>query len=381
MSQFCPICQKSKSEDELFCPDCSKKIQRDFEIDLFRPDNSEYGIDRSSMIVEDVETVYCENSHKMPTSETLSPETNNDIVEGKKSSRRMGSIFVWIVSFILLSGGSFAIYTYYVKSLNLDRSEWENAQRQNTVSAYVSYMNQFPKGKHFAEALSKMQQLKEKEAKAWDNLRKSDNEAEFHAFLKSFPKSPYKSLVLNRLDSLRWRSTLNANTVQSYYDYMVSSDSGELPGIFYNDAQKRYEMLFQSYPVDSAEYNSIRMTMDAFFVALSNVDYNKMKETLAPRIFRFFDSGTISREKLMGELVVAGSKTSKPTIKFVPDIAALQYQKTFNGHYKTNIPLTKTYIDDKGNSVTQYGYIIHAELDEMFRIIGIFETKPYIDAP
>jgi len=78
---------------------------------------------------------------------------------------------------------------------------------------------------------------------------------------------------------------------------------------------------------------------------------------------------------------VAGSKTSKPTIKFVPDIAALQYQKTFNGHYKTNIPLTKTYIDNKGNSVTQYGYIIHAELDEMFRIIGIFETKPYIDAP
>jgi len=69
-----------------------------------------------------------------------------------------------------------------LKGLNLDRSEWENAQRQNTVSAYVSYMNQFPKGKHFAEALSKMQQLKEKEAKAWDNLRKSDNEAEFHAF-------------------------------------------------------------------------------------------------------------------------------------------------------------------------------------------------------
>jgi len=103
----------------------------------------------------------------------------------------MGTIFVWIISFILLSGGSFAIYTYYVKGLNLDRSEWENAQRQNTVSAYVSYMNQFPKGKHFAEALSKMQQLKEKEAKAWDNLRKSDNEAEFHAFLKSFPKSPY----------------------------------------------------------------------------------------------------------------------------------------------------------------------------------------------
>jgi outer membrane protein assembly factor BamD (BamD/ComL family) len=381
MSQFCPICQKSKSEDELFCPDCSKKIQCDFEIDLFGPDNSEYGIDRSSMIREHVETGNRENSDKTPTADTFSPKRNNDVVEGKKSSRKIRSVLVWIVSFILLSGASFVIYTYFVKELNVDRSEWENAQRQNTVSAYVSYMNQFPKGKHFAEALSKMQQLKEEEANAWDNLRKSDNESEFHAFLKSFPKSPYKSLVLNRLDSLRWRSTLNANTVQSYFDYMVSSDSGELPGIFYNDAQKRHEMLFQSYPVDSAEYNSIRMTMDAFFVALSNVNYNKMQEILAPTIFRFFDSGTISREKLTGELIAAGSKTSKPTIKFVPDIEALQYQKTFNGHYKINIPLTKTYIDDKGNSVTRYGYIIHAELDEMFRIIGIFETKPYIDAP
>lgn len=381
MSQFCPICQKSKSVDELFCPDCSKKIQHDFEIDLLGLDNSDYGIDRSSMVKENVEKVNRENSDKMPTADTFSPKRNNDIVEGKKSSRTIKSVLVWIVSFVLLSGVCFVIYTYYVKGLNLDRSEWENAQRQNTVSAYVSYMNQFPNGKHFAEALSKMHQLKEEEAKAWDNLKKSDNEAEFHAFLESFPKSPYKSLVLNRLDSLRWLSTLNANTVQSYSDYMVSSDSGELPGIFYNDAQKRYEMLFQSYPVDSAEYNSIRMTMDAFFVALSNVDYNKMKETLAPTIFRFFDSGVISSEKLMGELVAARSKTSKPTVKFVPDIAALQYQKTFNGHYKTNIPLMKTYIDDKGNSVSHYGYIIHAELDEMFRIIGIFETKPYIDAP
>jgi len=186
---FVRICQKSKSEDELFCPDCSKKIQRDFEIDLFRPDNSEYGIDRSSMIAEDVETVYCENSHKMPTSETLSPETNNDIVEGKKSSREWDPYLCGCL-FILLSGGSFAIYTYYVKGLNLDRSEWENAQRQNTVSAYVSYMNQFPKGKHFAEALSKMQQLKEKEAKAWDNLRKSDNEAEFQRIFKVVSKKP-----------------------------------------------------------------------------------------------------------------------------------------------------------------------------------------------
>jgi hypothetical protein len=374
MSQFCPICRKPKSEDELFCPECSKKIQYEYEIDLSRP-NGARNIDNPSPVAAD-DAAFVNPVEEQHVS---SAETGK---EGKKSSHKSTKIWGWIiVAVLLLAGGGFAGYTYYVKGLNVDRSAWESAQHENTVKAYVAYMDQFPHGKYFAEAQSKMLQLKNEEAAAWEKLQSSDNIVAFKNFLKTYPQSPYKSLVLNRLDSLQWNATLNANNVRSYSDYMVSADSGEIPGIFYNDAQKRYEMLFQSYPVDSVEFNAIRMTMDAFFIALSNVDYNKMKEKLAPNIYRFFDSGNITRDKLIGELMVAGAKTAKPTIKFEADIDALQYQKTFNGHFKINIPLTKTYTDNNGKPVTVRGYIVHAELDDSYHIIGIYETKPYTSAP
>jgi len=133
-----------------------------------------------------------------------------------------------------------------------------------------------------------MKALKDREAAAWENLKTSGNITEFQDFLQQYPESPYRSLVRNRLDSLMWVAALAANTAEGYAEYMVASDSGELPGNYYNEAQKRYEMLFQSYPATAEELDKIKTIVADFYLALSDGNYKKITEYLSPKVNRSF---------------------------------------------------------------------------------------------
>jgi len=58
----------------------------------------------------------------------------------------------------------------------------------------------------------------------------------------------------------------------------------------------------------------------------------------------------------------------------------VQYEKTLSDVYKVNVPLTKSYV--KEGVVEQVpGYIVHLELNSLFQIISVYETKPYPGAP
>ena len=378
MSQSCPLCGKPKSEDELFCPDCKKKIKTEYEVDV--PDNA---VQAETSPVPSQENAP-ETTTALPPDEPLSrEETKYDAMPGEKTAgkKRKGMVFLWILLAIALAVGAFFAYNYFVKKQNLERSAWETAIRENTVDGYLTYMNSYPQGAHVGDAQTKMMTLKGNETAAWENLKASKNTSEFNDFLKKYPDSPYRKLVIDKLDSLTWIATLNTNTAQGYSDYMVASDSKEISGNYYAEAQERYEMLFQSYPITTEEMDKIKLTVDGFYSALSALDYNKLNEYLAPTVYRFFNSGVTSREKITGELLVSGAKAKNATIKFTPDINSLQYQKTFNGRYISNVPLSKSYVCHEGNNITNYGYIVHIEMDGEFKIIGIYETKPFADAP
>lgn len=399
MSQFCPICHRPKSEEELFCEDCKKKIKDEYEV--FVPEGSASPVIPENEGITDVEAidnVAGDNPVSEKPDDNRSAQKDEPVVYdeippavkpvtpphyeavGEQPKKKKSRKLLWILFAMALLVGAFYVYMQYVQRQNIERSAWETASRENSVNGYLAYMNEFPDGKYFSEAQEKMLTLKNSETGLWEKLRSSQNVTEFQDFLKKFPESPYKSLVRDRLDSLTWVATLNSNTAQAYSDYMVSSDSGELPGNNYADAQERYEMLFQTYPVDVEQQDSIKRTVDGFYTALSTVNYPKINEYLAPMVNRFFNSGAATREKITGELLVAAAKTQVATIKFVPDITSLQYQKTFNGRYKANVPLAKTYVNKEGQTETTYGYIVHVELDDNFRIIGIYETKPYTGA-
>jgi len=293
--------------------------------------------------------------------------------------KKSGRTIIWIALLLLLPV-AFLIYNGTVRKSNLERSGWEEAVSKNSVEGYLTYIEEHPGGAHAEEAEAALIRLKTDEASVWEQMRTTDKVTELRDFLQQHPASNYTPLVKRRLDSLSWMGALHSNTAASYSDYMMMVQSGEFKGDYFAEAEERHGMLFQSYPVDVATLDSIRTIVNGFYSALSAVDHSGMSRWLAPKVHRFFNSGTATRERILGELLVAGSQTQGATLKFIPDLQSVQYNKTFNDHYKVNVPLLKTY--QKEGTVEQVsGYIVHMELDPLLQIISIYETKPFSGAP
>lgn len=365
MPQFCPLCGKNKSEEALFCDNCKNKIEKEYEVDVPQKMNE---------TADEPEPTQSENR----VEEVLAVD-NEEENPRKRRGRKSNFLIGLLVLAVLLVGGFF-YYGQVIRKNNLDKSQWDTAVKENSISGYLAYMQAFPKGKYYNEAEKSLMTLKTGEAKIWEKLHASDNTAELRDFMKQYPESAYNPLIKKRLDSLTWMATLNDNTAESYSKYMVLSQSGEFEGDYFGDAQQRYDLLFQSYPVAQNELDSIKMLVDGFFTALSAVKAKEMGKYLAPQVFQFFNAGGDTREKIIGDLLISGSKTQAPTIKFTPDINAVAYEKTLIEHYKVNVPVQKTFTDKDGRLKTVSGYIVQMELDRDFLIITISEKKPTPDA-
>lgn len=377
MSQICPLCGKNKSEKSLFCDSCKTKIEKEYELDV--PDEKrESSVTSQAEIATDTETISSEQT-ELSTNENSQIEAV-PLFQAVKPKKRRGKFVLIMVISILLLALIFVFFGRYIRDNNLDKSHWNVAQKENTTASYLAYMQDNPKGKYYEQAHENLMKLKATEADSWQKLQTSDNSAELRDFLTQFPESPYNPLVRKRLDSITWIATLNDNTAESYSKYMVLSQSGEFDGDYFGDAQQRYEMLFQSYPVAEADLDSIKLTVDGFFAALSAVDAANIRKYLAPEVYQFFNLGKGTREKIAGDLVISGSKTQAPTIKFNPNIGGVAYEKTMIDHFKVNVPLQKTFVQDGGKTQTVSGYIVHIELDRNYQIIIISESKPNVGA-
>ncbi len=374
MSQFCPLCGKSKSEKALFCSDCKNKIENEYEVDV--PEEKE----SAEIIVDkqvDIEPELIDDKIDIKENdEDLASEISQVSIKPQRNKR---NVFVWLLILGILLVVGFFYYGQVVRKANLDRSQWDTALKENTVNGYLTYMQAFPKGKYYSLAEENLMKLKGNEAEVWVGLQKSDNTAELRDFLTQYPQSPYNSLVKKRLDSLTWVATLNDNTAESYSKYMVMSQSGEFSGDYFGDAQERYDMLFQSYPVTQTDLDSVKLTVEGFFTALSALNASEMSKYLGSTVFQFFKSGGGQREKIVGDLIISGARTQAPTVKFLPNMNAVAYEKTMIEHYKVNVPVQKSFVDN-GQTKTVSGYIVHMELDRNFQIITITESKPTPDA-
>lgn len=375
MAQFCPLCGKSKLEEALFCDDCKDKIEKEYEVNV--PEGKR-GQDTAEAGRDAVGRKLTERSVEV---NKTNPDLPTDILSKDARLRKNKSRLFWglLLLGILLVAGGFFYYGETVKKNNLDRLQWDMAMKENSVSGYLTYMKVFPRGKYYILAEENLVKLKNNEAETWKTLQSSDNRAELRNFLTLYPESPYIPLVKIKLDSLTWVATLNDNTAESYSDYMVASQSGELPGDYFGYAQARYDMLFQSYPVTKSNLDSIRLTVDGFFTALSALNANEITKYMAPVVFRFFNFGGGQREKIVGDLLISVARTQAPTVQFLPNTAALAYEKTETEHYKVNVPVQKSYVAG-GQQKNVSGYIVQLELDRNFRILALTERKPADDA-
>ena len=397
MSQLCPLCGKDKIGEALFCDECTKKIRSDYEVEL--PENGTGEIPREEGTASQEENEFTDHPEAAPElpenkeapgddpatdeeADKAAAVVNSEPIAGyyyPEKKKKRGA-FLWIVLTVLLLVGAFFIYNETIRKGNLERSGWETAVRENSVEGFLTYIESHPGGTHAEEAEAALLSLKLNEASVWERMKTTDKVTELRDFLQQNPASNYAPLIKRRLDSLSWMGALHANTAASYSDYMMMVQSGEFSGDYLSVAEERYEMLYQSFPVDVASLDSIRATVNGFYSSLSAVDHSGISRWLATTVHRFFDSGTATRERILGELLVAGAQTQGATLKFVPDLQSVQYDKTYNDNYKVNVPLLKTYMKE-GSMEQVPGYIVHLELNPLFQIISIHETKPYSEAP
>ena len=427
MSDKCPLCGNRRSEDSLFCANCTKKVQSDYEVELPESieseteskvetkteSNSDCGSNSDSNNVSNSEldsdfkkgttTIIADdeiageplkeefsfkdkdaneivNSEKSVIEE---PVDENNSIENEnypKNKNKKGKKLLRTAFVILVLVGSYFVFDEVVLEKNLERSAWETAVKENSVNGYLSYIEKHPSGIHFDEAQEGLFNLKRTEASVWEGLKESENISELTDFISQFNNSPYLSLVEARLDSLSWIVSLKTNSAESYYEYLEFSRHGELKGDYIAEAQKRYDWLYQSTPVEDFELDSIRTTVSGFYSALSSLDHDGMYRFLADHVNRFFDSGGASRERITGELVMTAAQIDNSRINFAPVLEGVQYKRLGNGFYEVNVPLVKSYTESNGNILIS-GYIVHISLNSAFEISSIYETKPYSGAP
>ena len=395
MSHHCPLCGKEKCKESLFCDSCAKKIRTEYELDL--PQQVQLtpllSTDKLSdtrldaLTGADLEQKQNEEADEVNADSSVENQNgisqNTDNVESgvkRKSNGKITRRIRRIVTLLLLLVVVLFLYNKLIRNDNLERSSWDAAMKANSVTAYLQYIEKYPDGLHFADAQAAMMRLKAEEAARWELLKKSDRITELRDFLESNPESYYTPLVKRRLDSLTWMGALHSNTAAAYNDYMLMAESGEFNGDYLADAETRHRQLFQSYPVDQNTLDSIRFVVNGFTSALSSLDHAKLEPLLAPRLQRYYFRGPLTRERLLGELLVDAAKSTEPAVAYVADLEGVQYEKTMEENYRVNVPLLKSY---KGAGINEQipGYILHLEMSPSFQISSLHETKPYPGAP
>ncbi len=363
MSHLCPLCGKEKKEEALFCNACTKKLRSEYEVDL--PQEVQH--------------------HHSPVEERQSDgyylhQDNGEAEEKRNSNSKTGRRLGRIAITLLLLMITFFLYNGLIRKGNLERSGWDAATKANSVAGYLHYIENHPDGAHFDDAQAALMQLKVDEADRWEVLKKSDRVTELRDFLLLFPESHYVPLVKRRLDSLTWMGVLHSNTSAAYSDYMMMAESGDFNGDYLAEAETRYRMLFQSYPVDQPTLDSIRIVVNGFYSALNSLDHAGLEQWLAPRVQRFFFKGPKVRERLLGELLVDAARSEEPTITYIPDLGGVQYEKTLEDICRVNLPILKSR-NNEGILEQLPGYIMHLELNTYYQIISVHETKPHPGAP
>ncbi len=394
MSLICPLCGKNKTDESLFCPDCTVKLNSEYELNVPAPEASQETtpdvkveetyqksqVEESEIVVPVTRLDPKAWKKKKEDERSESEKSYYEISRDKKTNKvRFTMIFLFVLTLVLVA--ALYIYNQHVKDGNLERAQWELAQRTNTIDSYLGYMDEYPQGSYVSEAYSNMMSLKNNETEDWQNLMTSESTIEFTDFLEKYPQSPFERKVKSRLDSLTWEASLKENSTEAYSVYIDMVAKGDILGDYIGEAQKRLVMLKQTTPIDKVEMETLQAKVDGFFTALSNVSATDLSEYLAPMIVRFDRFTNLSNGEMIGQLMLLAAKAEAKSLRYDPEITKLNYEKMGNDTYNVNVPVQKILEDNNGGVNQIKGYIVHLKLDSDFKIFSIHETKPFPTAP
>jgi len=141
-----------------------------------------------------------------------------------------------------------------------EESAWQKAMDENSISAFESYLQNFPDGKHEREAQANIKQLKEsvtlnnqEEDVIWNNANRTNTINSLLGYLNKYPSGRYCEQAKNKILYLEeqqetevWNSAINSNTKESYGDYLYRYPNGK----YFSQAQEKISALETKRIVD-----------------------------------------------------------------------------------------------------------------------------------
>ncbi|NLZ96156.1 MAG: hypothetical protein GX921_10095, partial [Bacteroidales bacterium] len=160
MSTKCPLCGKSKTGEGLFCPDCTEKLNSEYEVGLPTSEKSEANsdVENEENLEENTEPTAEKSEKEAPQSKieerakvvaapkfdkrawkkqkedkrSESEKSYYELSKEKKSNKTLAITAIIAVLIVALIGGLY-IFNSNVKSDNIERSKWEATKRENTL--------------------------------------------------------------------------------------------------------------------------------------------------------------------------------------------------------------------------------------------------------
>lgn len=183
-----------------------------------------------------------ENSSTGNASDFIPPVRKNG------SGLRIGLLALIVV--IIGAGG----YLFYNQQQNLglverDKSAYEMALRDNSITGYSLYLKKFPNGDFTEEAKAKLKILETIKADkaAYVRAEKTNSEAGYKAYLSKYPSGVHvneatrklNKLESSRLDRAAYNSAKSKNTEAAYKGYLDRYQNG----VYRSQAQSAYTRL------------------------------------------------------------------------------------------------------------------------------------------
>jgi outer membrane protein assembly factor BamD (BamD/ComL family) len=123
-----------------------------------------------------------------------------------------------------------------------DENSWAQAVRAGTLGAFTDYLQNFPNGRHAAEARERIAALeaqarKDADERAWAVARQADTAAAYADYLRDFPSGAHAAEARERqaaleqqaprqADEKAWAEALRLGTQVSFRDYLRQFPNG-----------------------------------------------------------------------------------------------------------------------------------------------------------
>lgn len=131
-----------------------------------------------------------------------------------------------------------SVFALILSSCGGDKA-WESAKQQNTIVAYMKYMEENPEGVYIDTAKIIIDSLKVAEMEtAWKNTTKQHQLETFKAFLKAYPENPHKEQAKDLMKMIRdsdykrkeleaWKVVKEKHTAKDYKEFLENFYNGE----------------------------------------------------------------------------------------------------------------------------------------------------------